>query len=50
MSKGDSDMRYLDTTESYARFIGCVDNLVDEVCRSGGYGIVVSHSPIYDFA
>ena len=21
-----------------------------EVCRSGGYGIVVSHSPIYDSA
>ena len=50
MSKGDLDMRYLDTTESYASFIGCVDNKVVEVCRSGGYGIVVSHRPIYDFA
>ena len=38
------------TTESYASFIGCVDNLVVEVCRSGGYGIVVSHSPIFDSA
>ena len=26
------------------------DNLVVEVCSSGGYGIVVSHSPIYDSA
>ena len=34
---------------------GCVDYSkitleVVEVCRSGGYGIVVSHSPIYDSA
>ena len=26
------------------------DNLVVEACRSAGYGIVVSHSPIYDSA
>ena len=26
------------------------DNEVVEVCRSGGYGIVVSDSPIYDSA
>ena len=43
-------MEYFGTTESYASLIGCVDNLVVEVCRSGGYGIVVLHSPIYDFA
>ena len=29
MSKGNLDMRYLDTTESYTSFIGCV---VVEVC------------------
>ena len=29
-------MEYLDTTESYASYIGCVDNQVVEVCRSGG--------------
>ena len=50
MSKGNLDMEYLDTTESYASYIGCVDNQLVEGCRSGGYGIVVSHSPIYDFA
>ena len=43
-------MEYLVTTESYASLIGCVDNEVVEVCRSGGYGIAVSHSPIYDIA
>ena len=33
MSKGNLDMEYLDTTESYASYIGCVDNKVVEVCR-----------------
>ena len=49
-SKRDLAMEYVGYTKSYASFNGCVDNYVVEVCRSGGYGIVVSHSLIYDSA